>query len=171
MRKSFLPFREFSLCSDTTLELELYQSTWYELHLAFFMLADWITLTCFEVKENILINQLISCLSSISVSSKSSIMLCITLTRTGCVLLWWAQILTLWETTCFDMSIYAFGLRPVNLNSPNWACFRFIIPKLGICHLWSAITVHAEEVDLVNSLFHYSAPIYFWPCRQVKLNR
>lgn len=164
----------FSMCSCLTLKLKLHQSAWYELHVAFFMLANWIILTGFEVKENILINQLISCISSFSVSRQSFRILCIILTKIGYVLLWWAQILILWETSCFDMSICAFGPRLVNMmptDSPNWACFRFIIHKLGICHLWSAITLHAEEVDFLNSLFHYSTPIYVGVCRQVKLNR
>lgn len=169
--KKVTPLKLFPLCSCLTLKLELHQSAWYELHVAFFMLADWIILTGFEVKENILINQPISCISSISVSRQSSKMLCTILTKIGCMLVWWAQILTLWETSCFDKSICAFGQRLVNMmptDSPNWACFRFIIHKLGICHLWSAITVHAGEVDL---WIHYSTPNFSWVWRQVRLNR
>lgn len=146
-------FKIFPLCGVLSLKLvPLHQSARYELHVAFFMLANRIILTGFEVKENILVNQLISCISSFSVGGQSSRMLCIILTKIGRVRGWWAQILTLRGTSCFDMSICAFGLRPVNMmptDSPNWACFRFIIHKLGICHLWSAITVHAEEVEFL----------------------
>lgn len=52
------------------------------------------------------------------------------------------------EISCFDMSIYASRLRLVNMmpsDSPNWAWLKFIIDKLGICHLWIAI---AEEVHV-----------------------
>lgn len=56
----------FPLCRCLTLKPELQHSAWYELHVAFFMLANWVMLTGFEVKENILINQLISCISSFS---------------------------------------------------------------------------------------------------------
>lgn len=153
--KEVISFKVFPLCRRWTLKLELQQSPWYELHDAFFMLAYCITLTGFEVKENILINQLISCISSFPVSRRSSRMLSIILTKIGLVLVWWAQILTLWETSCFDMSIYAFGLKPVYMmptDSPIRACFRFIIIKLGICHLWSAITVHVEEVNSISLL-------------------
>lgn len=119
------------------------------------MLANWIILTGFEVKENILINQPVSCISTLSFCRQSSRML-------GNIQpeIWGArwrdepQILTHWETSGFDMSICAFGLRPVNMmrtDSPNWAYLRFIVHKLGICHLWSAITVHAEEVEFCES--------------------
>lgn len=54
---------------------------------------------------------------------------------------------------------------------PNWACFRFIVHKLGICHLWSAIKAHAEEVDSPSPPFHYSTLTHFGVRRRVKFNR
>ncbi len=88
-----------------------------------------------------------------------------------CVLIWWAQILTLWETSCFDMSISAFGLKLVNVmptDSPNWDS-SFIN--------WEYVTFEVQLECMLrrwiflNSQFHYSTPIYFWVCRQVKFNR
>ena len=43
--------------------------------------------------------------------------------QTGSELAWWAEILTLWETSGFDMSICAFGLGLVSMmraDLPNW---------------------------------------------------
>lgn len=94
--------------------------------------------------------------------------------QTGSKLAWWVEILTLWETSGFDMSICAFGLRPVNMmraDLPNWACFRFIVHKLGICHLWSAITKHAEEEGFLSPSFHYSTLTHFGVRGWVKFNR
>lgn len=157
-----------------TLRSELHKSAWCELHVAFFMLANWIILTGFEVKENILINQPISCISSFlrqrtnigNAERRPS--------QTGSELAWWVQILTLWETSGFDMSICPFGLRLANTmraDLPNWACFGFIIYKLGICHLWSAIRAHAEEVGFLSPPFHYSTLTHFGVRRWVKFNR
>lgn len=54
------------MCSCLTLKLKLHQSSWY---VAFFMLAYWIILTGFEVKEKILVNQLVSCMQSFSLQT------------------------------------------------------------------------------------------------------
>lgn len=134
----------FSLCSRLTLKLGHGRSAWCKWNVAFFMFANWIILTGFEVKENILENQLISCCTNLLILQtviKDAGQRLDEIFRPS---VWRAQILTPGETSAFDMSICAFGLRPVNMmhaDSPNWAYLRFIGHKLGICHLWSAITV------------------------------
>lgn len=90
-----LHVKVFPLCSCLTLKLELQKSAWHESYVAFFMLSNRIMLTGFEVKENILVNQPISCISSFSVSGQSSRMLCIILTKIGCVC--WYDELRYWH--------------------------------------------------------------------------
>lgn len=62
----------FPLCSRLTLKLGHGKLAWCKLNPAFFMFANWIILTGFEVKENILMSQPISCISTFSFCRQSS---------------------------------------------------------------------------------------------------
>lgn len=70
----------------------------------------------------------------------------------GDILLWYVRLCLRARSGEHDVHWFA----KLNLI---WIHHSYI--KLGICHLWSAITVHVEEVEFVNSIFHSSTLTYF----------
>lgn len=137
------------MCSCLTLKLQLHQSSWYELHVAFFMLAYWIILTGFEVREKILVNQLISCMQSFSPCRQSSRMLYIISTQNwACAGMMSTYIDTLrdilllyvhlcfcwgWSTRCPVIP----QIEPaLDSSFINWECVTFEVQLQGTLRRW-----------------------------------